>query len=65
MPHEEVAPPTLAVGAAVGVPRAREEQQVDIFLRPDEGVDQPKGRLGRHVRVHLADDQEELAPQLA
>ena len=61
MADEEVAHPPLAVGAPHPVVGVGDDEQLEIFVGLDQRIDQPHRRLRRDVRVHLADDQEQLA----
>ena len=63
VPHEEVAAPALAVGAAAGaVAAAGDDEQVEVLVRLDQGVDHLHRRGRVDVVVELADGQQQLAP---
>jgi len=63
VPGEEVVALVLAVGAAVRVTGAGDDQQIEILVVFDQLIDDLVGRRRVHVLIHLADDQQHLALQ--
>ena len=61
--NEEVLKPALAIGSAHAMVGVGNHHEVKIFAGADQSVGQSKRRFRRHVGVHLADDQQQLAAQ--
>ncbi len=63
VPDKEVGHAASAIFATHAVAAAGNDQQVEILAGLDQRVGQPHRRFRRHVVVHFADDQQQLALQ--
>ena len=64
MTHEEILQPVIAVRSTHAVVGAGDHQQLEVLAGLDERIDQAQRRFRRDVRIHLADDQQQLALEL-
>src|SRR5437868_5280220 len=63
MQRKKILQPPQSVSAAGAMTAIRNDEQIEILIGADEGIDEPISALRRNVLVHLTDDEHECATE--